>query len=101
MYYTHAFKAGSELRVRLLKWIGYYNAGRPQSALAGRTPDDAYGMGRGGETGGPTKTGTAARSSRGCKGCYRAFGLAPLTGFAALPALVGVAPPGVPVSKST
>jgi Integrase core domain len=24
-------------------WVGYYNAGRPHSALAGRTPDEAYG----------------------------------------------------------
>jgi transposase InsO family protein len=24
------------------RWIGYYNADRPHSALAGRTPDEAY-----------------------------------------------------------
>jgi putative transposase len=41
--YLHAFETGSELRVGLAKWIGYYNAGRPHSALEGRTPDEAYG----------------------------------------------------------
>ena len=40
--YLHAFETGSELRAGLTKWIGYYNAGRPHSALAGRTPDEAY-----------------------------------------------------------
>jgi len=39
----HAFETGSEPRAGLSKWIGYYNAGRPHSALAGRTPDEAYG----------------------------------------------------------
>jgi putative transposase len=33
----------SELRAGLAKWIGYYNAGRPHSGLAGQTPDEAYG----------------------------------------------------------
>ncbi len=42
--YLHAFETGSELRVGLAKWIGYYNAGRPHSALEGRTPDAAYGV---------------------------------------------------------
>ena len=41
--YLHAFETGSELRVGLFRWIGYYNARRPRSALAGRTPDEAYG----------------------------------------------------------
>jgi putative transposase len=41
--YLHAFETGSELRAGLSKWIGYYNAGRPHSALARRTPDEAYG----------------------------------------------------------
>jgi putative transposase len=41
--YLHAFETGSELRAGLSKWIGYYNAGRPHSALAGRAPDEAYG----------------------------------------------------------
>jgi putative transposase len=41
--YLHAFETGSELRAGLSRWIGYYNARRPHSALAGRTPDEAYG----------------------------------------------------------
>ena len=40
--YLHAFESGSEVRAGLSKWIGYYNAGRPHSALAGSTPDEAY-----------------------------------------------------------
>jgi transposase InsO family protein len=36
--YLDAFKAGTELRAGLSKWIGYYNAGRPHSALAGHPP---------------------------------------------------------------
>jgi putative transposase len=44
--YLHAFETGSELRAGLSKWIGYYNAGRPHSALAGQTPDEAYGRRR-------------------------------------------------------
>jgi putative transposase len=40
--YLHAFETGSEVRTGLSKWIGYYNAGRPHSALAGRTPNEAY-----------------------------------------------------------
>src|SRR3954452_1490048 len=39
----HAFETGSELRAGLSCWIGYYNARRPHSTLAGRTPDEAYG----------------------------------------------------------
>jgi putative transposase len=42
--YLHAFETGSELRAGLARWVGYYNAGRPHSALAGRTPDEAYGV---------------------------------------------------------
>ena len=41
--YLHAFETGSELRVGLTRWIGYYNADRPHSGLAGQTPDKAYG----------------------------------------------------------
>ena len=41
--YLHAFETGSELRAGLAKWIGYYNARRPHSSLAGHTPDEAYG----------------------------------------------------------
>ena len=40
--YLHAFETGSELRVGLTRWIGYYNADRPHSGLAGQTPDEAY-----------------------------------------------------------
>ncbi|WP_252181042.1 IS3 family transposase [Azospirillum sp. B4] len=40
--YLHAFETGSELRAGLTKWISHYNAQRPHSALAGRTPDEAY-----------------------------------------------------------
>jgi putative transposase len=40
--YLHAFETGSELSAGLAKWIGYYNAARPHSALAGRTPDEPY-----------------------------------------------------------
>ena len=41
--YLHAFETGSELHAGLTRWIGYYNARRPHSTLAGRTPDEAYG----------------------------------------------------------
>ena len=41
--YLHAFETSSELRAGLSRWIGYYNARRPHSTLAGRTPDEAYG----------------------------------------------------------
>ena len=40
--YLHAFETGSALRAGLARWIGYYNARRPHSAPAGRTPDQAY-----------------------------------------------------------
>jgi putative transposase len=40
--YLHAFETGSELRAGLARWIGHYNARRPHSTLAGRTPDEAY-----------------------------------------------------------
>jgi putative transposase len=40
--YLHAFETGSELRTGLTCWIGYYNARRPHSTLAGQTPDEAY-----------------------------------------------------------
>lgn len=42
--YLHAFETGSQLRVGLNRWIGYYNADRPHSELAGRTPNEAYGI---------------------------------------------------------
>ena len=41
--YLHAFETGSELRVGLTRWIGYYNADRPHSGLAGQPPDEAFG----------------------------------------------------------
>ena len=41
--YLHAFETGSELRAGLSRWITYYNAWRPHSALAECTPDEAYG----------------------------------------------------------
>lgn len=40
--YLHAFETGSEARAGLARWIGYYNAARPHSALSGHTPDEAY-----------------------------------------------------------
>jgi putative transposase len=40
--YLHAFETGSEAQAGLRRWIGYYNADRPHSALGGRTPDEAY-----------------------------------------------------------
>jgi putative transposase len=40
--YIHAFETGSDLRAGLAGWIVYYNADRPHSALAGRTPDEVY-----------------------------------------------------------
>jgi putative transposase len=40
--YLYAFETGSALRAGLREWIGYYNARRPHSTLAGRTPDEAY-----------------------------------------------------------
>ena len=41
--YLHAYETGSELRAGLRRWIGYYNERRRHSALAGRTPSEAYG----------------------------------------------------------
>ena len=41
--YLHAFETGSELRAGLDQWLFYYNHQRPHSALAGRTPAEAYG----------------------------------------------------------
>ena len=38
----HAFETGSEARVGIGRWIGYYNADRPHSALGGLTPEEAY-----------------------------------------------------------
>ena len=40
--YIHAFETGSALRAGLTRWIAFYNAVRPHTALDGRTPDEAY-----------------------------------------------------------
>ena len=40
--YLHAFETGSEARAGLGRWISYYNADRPHSALGGRTPAEAH-----------------------------------------------------------
>ena len=40
--YLHAFETGSEARAGLGRWITYYNADRPHSALGGRTPAEAH-----------------------------------------------------------
>jgi putative transposase len=40
--FLNAFETGSEARAGIGRWIGYYNTDRPHSALAGRTPDEAY-----------------------------------------------------------
>jgi putative transposase len=44
--YLHAYETGSELRAGLSAWVGLYNARRPHMALAGRTPDEVYGLAR-------------------------------------------------------
>ena len=40
--YLHAFETGSEARAGIGRWMSYYNAERPHSALGGRTPDEAH-----------------------------------------------------------
>jgi putative transposase len=40
--FLDAFETGSEAQFRIARWIGYYNAERPHSALAGRTPGEVY-----------------------------------------------------------
>jgi putative transposase len=39
--FLNVFETGSEAQFRIARWIGYYNAERPHSALAGRTPGDS------------------------------------------------------------
>jgi putative transposase len=51
--YLNAFETGSEARAGIGRWISYYNGVRPHSALAGRTPDEAY-------AGSPAETKAAA-----------------------------------------
>ena len=40
--YLSAFETGSQARTGIARWVGYYNAERPHSAFAGRTPDEVY-----------------------------------------------------------
>ena len=40
--YLHAFETGQILHAGLARWIDHDNTHRPHSALAGRTPDEAY-----------------------------------------------------------
>jgi putative transposase len=40
--FLNAFETGSEARDGIGRWIGYYNADRPHSALGGKTPNEAY-----------------------------------------------------------
>jgi putative transposase len=40
--FLNAFDTGSEAGNGISRWIGYYNADRPHSALGGRTPDEVY-----------------------------------------------------------
>jgi putative transposase len=40
--YLNAFETGGEARSGLGRWVSYYNAERPHSALGGRTPDEAH-----------------------------------------------------------
>ena len=40
--YLSAFETGSEARAGIGKWLTYYNAERPHSALGGKTPEEAH-----------------------------------------------------------
>ena len=42
--FLNAFETGSEAQAGIGRWIGYYNADRPHSSFAGRTPDEVYAM---------------------------------------------------------
>ncbi len=42
--FLNAFETGSEAQAGIGCWIGYYNADRPHSTFAGRTPDEVYAM---------------------------------------------------------
>ena len=40
--YLSAFETGSQARTGIARWVGYYNAERPHSTFAGRTPNEVY-----------------------------------------------------------
>ena len=40
--YLHEIADGFTARRVIAEWIGFYNTGRPHSALGGRTPAEAY-----------------------------------------------------------
>jgi putative transposase len=40
--YLNVFETGTEARTGIGKWLTYYNADRPHSALGGRTPNEAH-----------------------------------------------------------
>jgi putative transposase len=42
--FLNAFETGSQARAGIGRWIGYYNAVRPHSTFAGRTPNEVYAM---------------------------------------------------------
>lgn len=44
--YLHELTDGFKAERVIAEWIGFYNTERPHSALAGRTPAEAYGAGR-------------------------------------------------------
>ncbi|PCH79699.1 MAG: hypothetical protein COC02_08220 [Rhodospirillaceae bacterium] len=44
--YLHELTDGFVAERVIAEWIGFYNAERPHSALAGQTPAEAYGAGQ-------------------------------------------------------
>ena len=40
--YLHAWETGSEAKVGIRKWMGFYNHKRPHSALVGKPPAVVY-----------------------------------------------------------
>ena len=44
--YLHELTDGFKAERVIAEWIDFYNTERPHSALAGRTPAEAYGAGR-------------------------------------------------------
>jgi putative transposase len=59
--YLHAFETNSELRAGVTKWVALYNARRPHSALAGRTPNEAYASAQPLPRPGPAQDGATSR----------------------------------------